>query len=111
MDYAIQSLSTISVGPSVCKSALSDNPGIDNCGVVDAVSSTNGVHVSGINVCPGDSGGPVYALTGSERWAYGLVSLGPAGGACATNLTFSALPAINDYMDATTDATVRVVYQ
>lgn len=110
IDYAIAYMSTLSNGMALCKSALSDDPGVDNCGVIDDVSSVNGVHVSGIHVCHGDSGGPMYLITSGQRWGVGVFSL-LSSPTCDTDLTMSPLPLINEFFDGTSAATVRVVYQ
>jgi hypothetical protein len=119
VDYRISSMSEISVGQTVCHIGIWFTSGYDNCGVVVNQNAEGRPQVAALKTCGGDSGGSVYRYfpASGQRWAFGLVSVtSPRSGTpdCTgpgnpeDQMSFSAIPFINNAMDAYTDYNIRV---
>jgi len=112
VNYAITSASTIQQDQIACYSGKNLAPTDDNCGVISAPNMNGRPQVTGLKICRGDSGGSVYTLQNGQRWAYGLVSVISISGteSCVTNgqMSFSAVPYINTWIDSITADTVRI---
>lgn len=118
VDYIITSRSTIAVNDIVCLSALSPRT-LDSCGRIMDEFSTNNMPRVDYDACPGDSGGAwTWRTSAGNLWGFGVHEGGREGcprfdtgdnNNSQDYSTFTAIPDLNAYWDATTGSvTLRV---